>query len=142
MAKKITGVQVPGGIVTVDLRRGHGSVFIALKMAALGYLTRGASASGVYRDIVIIDSSGKRELYREGPYDAISVKNPLDRILREIREVGLDEFLHSRHVAKAGVGRLDVPSGQTGLARSEVQYLGVLAAVTRRRLRNRSNPPQ
>jgi hypothetical protein len=62
------------------------------------------------RDIVIHDETRERELYREGPYNGITVNQPLDRLLREVRSSGLDVFLRTRQVASSQVGPLDVPS--------------------------------
>ena len=68
------------------------------------------AAERMERDIVIRDETRQRVLYREGPYDATTVGQPLDRLLTEIRSCGLDEFLRARQITAAQVGPLDIPS--------------------------------
>jgi hypothetical protein len=57
---------------------------------------------------VIEDETRQRELYREGPYDVRSVVRPLDRILAQIKEVGLDQFLSSRRDPRSLPGTINV----------------------------------
>ena len=37
-----------------------------------------------------------REVYRDGPYGGINVGDALDRVVAEINQIGLDEFLRTR----------------------------------------------
>lgn len=41
------------------------------------------AAERMERDIVIRDETRQRELYREGPYNGITVTQPLERLLTE-----------------------------------------------------------
>jgi hypothetical protein len=104
------GILVPGAVITIDLNRQRNPVWtwarIVLQSAG-GELT-------LQRDIVIQDASRSRELYREGPYDGITVKNPLDRIVAEIRADGIDRFLFKRQAAESRIGPLSTPSGRVG----------------------------
>lgn len=68
------------------------------------------AAERLKRDIVIRDETRQWVLYREGPYDGITVAQPLERLLSEVRSKGLDTFLRTRQVAASQVGPLDVPS--------------------------------
>jgi hypothetical protein len=74
------------------------------------------------RDIVVRDETGQRELYREGPYDAITVIQPLNRLLNEIRFTGLDAFLRTRQIVTSRVSPLDAP-GRVGIWKQVSAYL-------------------
>jgi hypothetical protein len=104
------GILVPGGVITIDLNRERNRVWTWIRIvlqSAGGELT-------LQRDIVIQDASQSRELYREGPYDGITVKNPLDRIVAEIRADGIDQFLFKRQAEESRIGPLSMPSGKVG----------------------------
>ncbi len=78
------------------------------------------------RDIVIEDPSRSRELYREGPYDGITVSPPLERILAEIKSDGLDQFLFKHQVEQGRIGPISQPSGHVGLwswAAGSIRYV-------------------
>jgi len=112
------GTEVPGAIVTVDINRGrsYGSTWI--KALSLTFLRGGNSNRGVDRDIVVFDSDDGRELYREGPYNGISVNVPFDRIVNEIGMIGLNEFIRRREFQHGMIGPLSEPSGSVGLGKS------------------------
>ncbi len=42
------------------------------------------------------DQASRRQLYRDGPYDSITVNRPLERIITELNHVGVHEFVASR----------------------------------------------
>jgi hypothetical protein len=107
-AKK--GILVPGGVVTVDPYRGKPSLVVWSKLLLSVFWRSYFAAERMEKDIVIHDETRERELYREGPYNGITVNQPLDRLLREVRSSGLDVFLRTRQVASSQVGPLDVPS--------------------------------
>jgi hypothetical protein len=127
------GIEVPGGVVLIDLRRQKGRVVTWLRIALNAF-----DELDLKRDIVIQDASRSRELYREGPYDGILVTQPLERILAEIRSEGLDQFLFKRQVEWARIGLISQPSGQiVGLwswAATSVRYLT-------QRMRRHADPP-
>ncbi len=104
------GIAVPGGVVTIDPYRGKPSLAVWAKLLFSGIWRSYFAAERMERDIVIHDETRQRELYREGPYNGITVTQPLERLLSEIRSSGLDVFLRTRQVAASQVGPLDVPS--------------------------------
>jgi hypothetical protein len=104
------GIVVPGGVVTIDPYRGKPSIVVWSKLLLSGFWRSYFAAERMERDIVICDANRERELYREGPYNGITVNAPLERLLTEIRSNGLDAFLRTRQVAASQLGPLDVPS--------------------------------
>ena len=42
------------------------------------------------------DQAHEHQLYRDGPYDAITVKRPLERIVAELNRDGTDKFVTNR----------------------------------------------
>jgi len=91
------------------------------------------------RDIVIEDPAREHELFREGPYDGITVDRPLEKIQAKIGEVGLDEFLSRRRNPTSQSGPIvvtretDVQIYERAMA-TEVSYRWgrLVRAVTRR----------
>lgn len=73
-------------------------------------------------DIVVRDRNRQPELYREGPYDAITAAQPLERLLTEPRSNGLDAFLRTRQIAASRVDPLDA-LGPVGLWSQVSPYL-------------------
>jgi hypothetical protein len=105
--------EVPGGVVTTVVR--WRSVIWPL-------LDLGRYAGGVSRDIVIRDSTGARELYREGPYNQITVNRPLNRILAEIEAEGLESFLRKRQIEQGQIGPISERSDRVSLTKATVGY--------------------
>jgi len=101
-------VSVPGGVVFIDVFRGQQPVEFWVKNFAKASINPYAG-NHVKRDIVILDDTRQRELYREGPYELRSVVRPLNRLLSEIGQVGLESFLRERQIETAQVGRVTVP---------------------------------
>lgn len=64
------GIEVPGGFVTTEPRR---AMF---------------SARGFEQDIVVKDGPHGQALFREGPFDNITVQRPMKRIAAEIEVDG------------------------------------------------------
>jgi hypothetical protein len=95
------GVPVPGGIVTIDLYRGMNPVLWWIWTVVQVPLKGPNWVGRIKRDLVISDESGSRELYREGPYNNITVVNPLEQVLAEIRADGLDQFLFKRQAEES-----------------------------------------
>ena len=88
------GVAVPGGVVTIEPHlTSDGDVprekVLLQSVTAIG-------AANVKRDIVVWDESRERQLYRDGPYDSITVNRPLERLIAELNRVGVQEFVSSR----------------------------------------------
>jgi hypothetical protein len=79
-------------------------------------------ADQTLRDIVVWDTSKERQLYRDGPYDAITVNNPLRRTVDELKRVGVPEFIARRGGGQHGA---TVSVTQTTLGQTERQ-----AAIT------------
>lgn len=97
------------------------------------------AATDLQRDIVIEDPTRNSALFREGPYDAITVVRPLERILNEIGEVGLEQFLSRRRDPTSQPGPIvitretDVQIYERAMA-TEMSYRWrrLVRAVTRR----------
>jgi hypothetical protein len=106
-------VEVPGGVVSIEPPKGTSGTGLWFKLLFSALWRSYFAAERMDRDIVVRDKSRQRELYREGPYDAITVIQPLERLLSEIRSTGLDSFLRTRQVAASRVGPLDAP-GRVG----------------------------
>ena len=115
-------IEVPGGVVSIDPYRGRSGIFVWSKLLLSVVWRSYFAAERMERDIVIRDETRQRVLYREGPYDAITVTQPLERLLAEIRSSGLDTFLRTRQMAASQVGPLDVPS-RVGLRGQMSPYL-------------------
>lgn len=113
------GVKVQGGIVRVDFYRGHPRWVYWLKLLLNGWSYN--MLAGIKRDIVIDDSSGV-ELYREGPYTQLSMALPWNRVMAEIEDVGLEDFLSRMRIRYPGTGSIRIEQ-QTQL-RSEIGRLG------------------
>jgi hypothetical protein len=103
-------IEVPGGVVSIDPRKGTSGFGLWSKLLLSSLWRSYFAAERMERDIVVRDETRQRELYREGLYDAITVVQPLERLLTEIRSNGLDAFLRTRQVAASRVGPLDAPS--------------------------------
>ncbi len=88
------GVAVPGGIVTVEPHRSNDGGVPRAKV--LLQSTTAIGAVSVKRDIVVWDESREHQLYRDGPYDSITVNRPLERVIAELNRVGAQEFVSSR----------------------------------------------
>jgi hypothetical protein len=131
---KQSGVPVPGGVVTIDLYRGVNPVLWWIWTVVQVPIKGPNWVSRVKRDLVISDESGERELYREGPYNNITVVNPLERIVAEIRADGLDQFLFKRQAEESRIGPLSRPSGQ-------VHWNAALISRYYRRGSTRTHPP-
>jgi hypothetical protein len=115
------GIPVSGGIVTIEP---HVSRTPALSQAAsLLQAVNPIGAASVHRDIVIWDPLHERELYRDGPYDAITVNRPLDRIVAEVNREGIEAFL--TRIA-GGV----MPPGTVSITRTTPSQIYERAALT------------
>jgi hypothetical protein len=90
------GVEVPGGVVVVDMLRGGGKLHYWLRMVNASLASYTASTNAVSRDIVVLDPRRRRVLYREGPYDGTTVTSAFRQVVDEIRSVGLERFVQER----------------------------------------------
>lgn len=107
------GVVVPGGVITIDLHRARNPFWTWLRIVNL-FLMAGNELR-LKRDIVVSDPSRSRELYREGPYNGITVGSALNRLEADIRSEGMNKFLFKRQAEESRIGPLSRPSGQIGL---------------------------
>jgi hypothetical protein len=87
------GIAVPGGVVTIEPHRTEGDRVPKGRILLLAAVPRGAL--DVKRDIVVWDEAHEHQLYRDGPYDAITVKRPLERVVAELNRDGTDKFITS-----------------------------------------------
>jgi hypothetical protein len=115
------GIAVPGGIVTIEPHRGKNPQ--VSRATELLQVANPFGANDVKRDIVIWDSGHERELYRDGPYDAITVTRPLDRVVAEVNQDGVEAFL-----SRLGGGA--VPPGTISVTRVTPNQVYERAALT------------
>jgi hypothetical protein len=115
------GITVPGGIVTIEPHQGKNPQIS--RAAELLQVANPFGAIDVKRDIVIWDSTHERELYRDGPYDAITVDRPLDRVVAEVNQDGVEVFL-----SRLGGGA--VPPGTISVTRVTPNQVYERAALT------------
>jgi hypothetical protein len=115
------GIAVPGGIVTIEPHRGKNPQ--VSRATELLQVANPYGAIDVKRDIVIWDSAHERELYRDGPYDAITVDRPLDRVVAEVHQDGVVAFL-----SRLGGGA--VPPGTISVTRVTPNQVYERAALT------------
>jgi hypothetical protein len=79
-------VAVPGGLVTIEPHlTSDGDV---PRANVLPQSTTALGAASVKRDIVVWDESREHQLYRDGPYEWITVNRPLERVIAELNRVG------------------------------------------------------
>lgn len=76
------------------------------------------------RDIVVRDASDGRELYREGPYNAVTVRRPLEGILEELGNSGLDQFLRKRNLEQSRIGPISEATGSPSSSELSKQSIG------------------
>jgi hypothetical protein len=88
------GIAVPGGIVTIEPHLSRDGQVPRAKV--LLQATTAMGAANVKRDIVVWDEAHDQQLYRDGPYDSITVNRPLERIVAELKRDGVDAFVRSR----------------------------------------------
>jgi hypothetical protein len=115
------GISVPGGIVTIEPHLGKSPQ--VSRATELLQVANPFGANEVKRDIVIWDSAHERELYRDGPYDAITVNRPLDRVVTEVNQDGVKAFL-----SRLGGGV--VPPGTISVTRVTSDQVYERAALT------------
>jgi hypothetical protein len=95
------GIPVPGGVVTIEPHlTKHDRVPVA-KILLESVSPNGALS--VQRDIVVWDEAHEHQLYRDGPYDSITVDRPLERIVAELNRVGVDTFVSRRGGGKSRI---------------------------------------
>lgn len=116
------GIQVEGGVVVVDINRGSSSFATWCKAIGLMFLRGGYTNRGVKRDIVIQNASRTQELYREGPYDGITVNFRLRRLVGEIEKMGLDGFLRVQHIENDQLGPINAPPEYLGVDKIVASY--------------------
>jgi hypothetical protein len=92
--KSKEGVAVPGGFVTIEPHLTNDGDVPRAKV--LLQSTTAIGAVSAKRDIVVWDESREHQLYRDGPYDAITVNRPLERVIAELNRVGVQEFVSRR----------------------------------------------
>lgn len=142
MAKQEGGVSVPGGVVQVEPHGRSDPLSLFIKSMGVTVSTGGFSTRGLARDIVIRDSEDGREVYREGPYDGITVGRQCNRLIEEVRATGLDDFLRSKHLEAGRVGPISAPSQWIDVPRLVVAtYLRATRTAITRRLPGRHRSP-
>jgi hypothetical protein len=133
------GILVPGGVITIDLNRQRSRVWTSLRIVSEAV---GDGELLLQRDIVIHDPSRSRELYREGPYNGITVGRPLDRIVAEVKADGIDQFLFKRQVEESRIGPLSMPSGKVGFWSAAVVSVRLYWQRVFRPHSSRTSPPR
>jgi hypothetical protein len=122
-------IEVPGGVVVIDVNRVSRLKAIAWMMANMGFWYSGNTKC----DIVIQDPSRTRELLREGPYDGITVNSAVRKMIGEIEQTGLDQFLRTRQIQQAQLGPIRSPSGRINLVESFAPYWWAAKRLIRRK---------
>jgi hypothetical protein len=89
------------------------------------------------RDLVVRESESQQEVYREGPYDGITVARPMDQLIQEINKVGLDQFLRTHRLEEGRVGPVRRSSGRTGFAHQWLMACRAWASTAVHRIRGR-----
>lgn len=92
--KSKRGVAVPGGVVTIEPHLTSDGDVPRAKVLLQSVTAIGAA--NVKRDIVVWDESQERQLYRDRPYDSITVNRPLEDVIAELNRVGVQEFVSRR----------------------------------------------
>ena len=129
------GIAVPGGVVTIEPHLTSNDHVPVAKVVLQS--TTGLGALSVQRDIVVWDESHEHQLYRDGPYNSITVSRPLERIVAELNRDGVDEFVSSRGGGQSRV--VSVTRVTPGQIREQAALTGVeyywekVARIFRRR---------
>lgn len=131
-------IEVPGGIVVVRPHGMDANKFLFWIRTLSSIFWRGYfAASGLERDIVILDASGARELYRDGPYDSITISVPLNRLAKEIEERGLEEIVRSWQIENAQLGPVQIEEVPAASLRAYQPYLAQARSILRPRSKGR-----
>jgi hypothetical protein len=136
-SKSKDGIDIPGGLIRIDIYRGKRPFVIWLEAIGLMFLRGGLTNRGVKRDIVIYDVDQTRELYREGPFDGITVNRRISSLLSEIQRTGLREFVRAKQVESSQLGPVSEPSGRFSSLELEVGWIAAIIGSWRHRLRGK-----
>jgi hypothetical protein len=115
------GIAVPGGIVTIEphlTSEGHVPVAKVVLQSTIG-----SGALRVQRDIVVWDEAHEHQLYRDGPYNSITVSRPLERIVEQLNRDGVDEFISSRGGGQSRI--VSVTRVTSGQIREQATLTGI-----------------
>jgi hypothetical protein len=93
--------------VTTKPRGGVARVVSSLRSAM------SEDARGLEEDIVVQDGSRGQEMYREGPFDNVTVRRPFQRITTAIAAEGSESFMRRRRIENAQPGPVDASSGRS-----------------------------
>jgi hypothetical protein len=114
------GIPIPGGLVRQDINRGQPAAFgwVRAFLEALG------DGTGLRRrrDIVIYEAETMREVYRVGPYNGRTITRPMRRLVSQINQVGLDQFLRAEQIEDGKVGPIRRSSGQMSIERLSLEW--------------------
>jgi hypothetical protein len=113
-------VPVPGGWLSVGRRQHDNALFYWLKTV---FLASAYSVAGASRDIILLDANGERELYREGPYNGITVNRAIRRLATELEQIGVNEFVRAKQLEDRQVGPVMRPSGDLHLSEYMLPYV-------------------
>lgn len=126
-------IAVPGGVVVIDPYRNVNRVWFWIRAVSSIFWRSYFAAARLERDIVILDSSRTRELYRDGPYNSITITAPLDRLLRDIEEHGLDRVVHTAQVNNSRLGPVQIEEVPVASVRSFEPYVSRVRSIFGRR---------
>lgn len=133
-SRRKEGTYVPGGFIFVDNYRGKNPLLFWMRV----FLTVGNPIGilNLKRDVVIESPSTGAEIYREGPFDELTVNRAIKRIAIEINAVGLDEFLSRRRddVSPSGALSVKTEDGTRQFVTTSIHYYWdrVVGALRRR----------
>lgn len=87
-----SSVEVPGGLVGTDPFRRWGRILRWTSVVSLAPIYGANWRPFDKRDVVVTDLSGKRELYREGPFPSGGAKRRQEVILRRTQAGSLHRW--------------------------------------------------
>jgi hypothetical protein len=127
-------IEIPGGVIIIDpYRKNTNRVWFWLRAISSIFWRGYFAAARSERDIVILDSSRSRELYRDGPYNSITIGAPLNQLLRDIQNQGLEKVIRTWQVNNAQLGTVQIEHVPVGSIRSVDPYISRARSFPRTR---------
>ena len=126
-------IVVPGGVIVIQPHgKSEHPLWFWLRSVSSVFWRGYFAAARLERDIVILDSARERQLYRDGPYNSITVTASLNRLVQEIQENGLDNVLRSLQVQESRIGPVQIEEIPSQSIRSWEPYVGKFRSIQKR----------
>ena len=103
--RQTSDFPVPGGFVTTEIRGGIWFAFSLLRSLT-------PNIFGAVQDVVVLDDTRTRQLYREGPYNGSDVGQAASRVRLDIERMGLEDFLRRKQIQNAQIGSVEAPANR------------------------------